>query len=167
MAEKLPDIFKRYRVDSNGCWLWLGPVNKRGYGQRIIDGKWMLMHRAFLSHHLGEYIPSSIYVCHKCDVPRCVNPDHLFLGDAKINNEDCRRKGRHGTSERGEKHPMAKLKERDVSEILIQLHQGASPLAISRQYKVSEACIYMIKNGANWKHVPRPGTASAAIGATP
>ncbi len=90
-----------YRPDtSSGCWLWAGTKLPQGYGLfrtgSIRDGtrRYERAHRASWRLHRGE-IPESLQVCHACDTPSCVNPDHLFLGTARENTLDMVRKGRH------------------------------------------------------------------------
>lgn len=73
----------------SGCWLWMGRVNQFGYGTIGIK----LTHRVVWEHEHGP-IPNGLYVCHKCDVPLCVNPAHLFLGTQLDNMVDMRCKGR-------------------------------------------------------------------------
>lgn len=80
---------------NTGCWLWTGNPNRDGYGKTKIDGKTVLVHR--LSWLLSEHEdPGDLFVLHKCDVPCCVNPAHLFLGTQADNVADRVRKGRSG-----------------------------------------------------------------------
>lgn len=77
-----------------GCWIWTGAVNcERGYGYFLFDGKPRLAHRASWAMHKGQ-IPDGMNVLHRCDIPSCVNPNHLFLGTLSDNMQDCAAKGR-------------------------------------------------------------------------
>jgi hypothetical protein len=81
-------------VPEAGCWLWLGGWNTEGYGKVSKHGKMVVQaHRMFYEIHKGP-IPSGMLVCHKCDTPSCVNPEHLFLGNHVENALDMVRKGR-------------------------------------------------------------------------
>ena len=90
----------RERVDrmsvpepNTGCHLWMGPVNDAGYGKIKVDGRMHRAHRVSYAANVST-IPTGMMVLHKCDTPACVNPDHLFLGDARDNILDATRKGR-------------------------------------------------------------------------
>lgn len=86
-------------VTESGCWLWTQTVDKDGYGvlaYRVAGKKATVRaHRASFMAFVGE-IQRGLFVCHKCDVPGCVNPSHLFLGTALDNTRDMIRKGRDG-----------------------------------------------------------------------
>lgn len=103
---------------TNSCWLWIGPLTNRGYGQFSDSGKRCLAHRYSFRIHKCQEIPSGLYVCHHCDNPRCVNPDHLFLGTNSDNQLDASRKGRLKSRSdahvRGESHSLSKLTEQQV-----------------------------------------------------
>jgi hypothetical protein len=79
----------------DGCWLWTGAINGPGYGSLRLDGqpKSVFAHR--LAWQLANGAMPNGLVLHKCDNPRCVNPDHLFIGTYTDNQRDCVRKGRH------------------------------------------------------------------------
>lgn len=80
---------------NSGCWLWTGALWLNGYGQLKIPRTRKNIGAHFASYvlHYGRVAPG-IYVCHTCDVPCCVNPEHLFLGTQSDNMRDASRKGR-------------------------------------------------------------------------
>jgi hypothetical protein len=85
---------------TDGCWIWTGGTNKRGYGKIRVDGRTTSTHRAaYLLAH-GS-IPQSLFVLHHCDTPSCVRPDHLYAGAHVDNMRD--RKERDRTA-RGDKN---------------------------------------------------------------
>lgn len=116
-AMYMPKIYERLksktRIDeSTGCWIWTGFVHTKRphpgnrYGGTSIPApgtpraaKTMHAHRAMMWVIHGPLTPQQC-VCHKCDVPTCINPDHLFIGSMKDNIWDSRRKGRHYESRR-------------------------------------------------------------------
>lgn len=88
------------------CWLWQAKLEKTGYGRARYQGKKYGAHQLSWILHNGP-IPKGLFVCHKCDVPSCVNPNHLFLGTPKDNTEDMTAKQRHaGRFQKG--HPYYK-----------------------------------------------------------
>ena len=129
----------------SGCWLWTGGQNRQGYGQVKVRGRQVPAHRVVL----GLEDTSSPCVLHKCDVPSCVNPSHLFLGTHKDNSVDMVKKGR---STRGERNSHAKLTEDQVHAIRTTYAQGGiTQAALSRQYGVTDVMISYIVNGKNWR----------------
>lgn len=101
MSEKWKDPYDRFVTKlsylPNGCIEWTANVNKKGYG-RFYDGqKMVLAHRWSYGFFYGP-LDESMLVCHCCDNPRCVNPDHLFLGTHADNVLDKVAKGRQARS---------------------------------------------------------------------
>ncbi len=81
----------------NGCVLWTGKVNRYGYGLIFHNKKCITAHRVSFILNNGSDVAGKL-ICHSCDNPTCVNPEHLFLGTHKDNTQDMIRKGRHGMS---------------------------------------------------------------------
>lgn len=102
-------------VKTNTCWIWNGKMAGNGYGQFLINYKGKYAHRFSYELHKGE-IPKGLCVCHTCDNPPCVNPNHLWLGTRKQNSQDMTRKGRH-VNNRGENAGMAKLSWKQIDKI--------------------------------------------------
>lgn len=148
-----PIYFERRSKRQGECWYWHPRDGKESYGQLRIDGKNWLAHRASWMIHFGE-IPEGMMVCHKCDTPRCVNPNHLFLGTTKDNINDALNKNRMYFQNEGRdfsftrKARVKKLNEIDVSEI----RKSIESLAIlSKRYDVSMSCISMVRRGKRKK----------------
>lgn len=80
---------------SEPCWVWVGGTYRNGYGQATWQSGKISAHRLSWILHRGQ-IPVGMFVCHHCDNPPCVNPAHLFLGDAETNGRDMADKGRAG-----------------------------------------------------------------------
>lgn len=93
-AAALEKIFSMCEpVPEAGCWIWMGGATPLGYGQMLVGFKTRLVQREAWMAANGP-IPDGLLVCHKCDTPFCVNPNHLFVGTYKDNSDDMRRKGR-------------------------------------------------------------------------
>jgi hypothetical protein len=134
----------------SGCWLWLGKTTPKGYGQ-IMKGprsrpQYEYAHRYSYRQSKGP-IPDGMLICHSCDVPSCVNPDHLFLGDSQANMDDCRAKGRNT---RGEGQHLSKL----TDELVRDIRTGRlSHSGFAEMYCVSRAAVYYAATRKTWKHV--------------
>jgi hypothetical protein len=111
MQKNTRAMFEKKFIVTPGCWLWMGKLHPRGYGR--FRGKTGDMAPRFSYECYRGEIPPGMQVCHKCDNPQCVNPDHLFLGTNQDNVDDKVRKGRHPV---GETCTSAKLTEAQVLE---------------------------------------------------
>lgn len=133
----------------SGCWLWTGAES----GDRMMygyycepGGRTVRAHRFSYEAHTA-HDPAGMYVCHRCDTPLCVNPDHLFLGTPADNYRDMRRKGRHA---KGRGHGSAKLRRADVIEIR---RSSESVCVLARRYGVDPKTVRKARDGVTWKHV--------------
>lgn len=136
---------------NTGCWLWTGAVQRNGYGHIGLGGRKsgnITASRLSYRMHYGKD-PGGLFVCHHCDNPYCVNPDHLFLSDNAGNMADCKRKGRTRCGGlRGEAHGMSKLTQAAVNHIRSTSEKGVD---LARLYGVSPQCISMVRSNQIWK----------------
>lgn len=85
-------LLGKIKIDTNGCWNWTGAL-RGGYGCVSINKKLFAAHRLSYEVYIS-LITDNLFVCHKCDNPKCINPNHLFLGTHKDNMKDAFDKGR-------------------------------------------------------------------------
>lgn len=134
------------------CWLWTGATAPMGwYGHIVHQGRSVAAHR--LSWELANGpIPEALQVLHHCDVPRCVRPEHLFLGTVQDNVQDASRKGRMHP---GESNGIAKLTEDAVRSIRREYRPGVRGelIRLARLHGVSEAAIRFVVRRETWRHV--------------
>ncbi|HEU4341010.1 MAG TPA: HNH endonuclease [Candidatus Binatia bacterium] len=97
------------------CWEWTGGLIRGGYALINLSGKKCLVHRVSYELNFGD-IPDGLFVCHHCDNPCCVNPNHFFLGTQQDNVDDRDNKKRLYWF-RGEEHPNHKLSDEQIAEI--------------------------------------------------
>lgn len=147
-------------IPFSGCWIFMGALNKAGYGVVGTGGRGSpndRAHRIVYRHYRGE-IPRGMYVCHSCDVRACCNPAHLFLGTPRDNRQDCKRKGRDTKPPRNEHlkaevHYAASFTNQQVRAIRTLLRCGMTQTALARDFGVSRDCIGKIHRGERWKSV--------------
>ncbi|MDV4166197.1 HNH endonuclease [Rhizobium leguminosarum] len=143
--------FFRFVGLRSGCWKWIGSTDPNGYGRMNVSGKPILAHRISYTIHRGQ-IPKGMVVCHSCDNPNCVNPDHLFLGTQADNVTDMHNKGRAiKRALSGENHGNAKLTEEAVKEIR---NSKESTSSLARKFGVSRAVVYAARERKTWTHIP-------------
>jgi hypothetical protein len=137
---------------NSGCWLWAGDALTSGYGVVWISDiprQRALAHRVSYEHHKGP-IPDSMFVCHKCDVPACVNPDHLFLGTNAENTNDKVAKGRQM---KGQNVPSSKLTDEIVKDIRASVANGSTQKQMCDKYGIAPGTMSFVINRKTWKHV--------------
>jgi hypothetical protein len=135
------------------CIIWWRSFHRNGYG-RATDP---MMNRQILAHRLawqecfGE-IPTGMFVLHKCDNPKCVNPEHLKLGTHQDNMRDMELKGR-SNSPQGEDKWCAKLTEEDVMEMRRLRTTGFTFQQIADKFSCTRSYACRVINGHYWRHV--------------
>jgi hypothetical protein len=159
--------------DPEACWEWTKRLSPTGYGTVAIRSRPVRAHRLAWELTHGP-IPAGLFVCHRCDNRRCVNPAHLFLGTHRENMADMVRKGRAATGDRsslnlypwlrarfrpnqhaqGERHGSHKLRAEDVRAIRALRRGGMIYRLIAERFGVSIATTAKIVSGDLWKHVP-------------
>ena len=133
-------------VTESGCWLWIGSWNWMNYGNFRHRKRSQLAHRISWEIYKGP-IPEGLFVLHKCDVPSCVNPDHLFLGTQVDNIRDAVRKCRFVV---GEKNGQSKLTENQAKEIKKDKRKNS---IIAKEYMISPSTICDIQHQRRWRHI--------------
>jgi hypothetical protein len=94
MSNLIKRFNQKYTEKESGCWIWTGSISPTGYGRITNNGNQHQAHRISYKIFNGEF-DQSLFVCHKCDVRNCVNPNHLFLGTNQDNMIDMVKKGRN------------------------------------------------------------------------
>jgi len=143
------------RIAESGCQIWMGCLSKGGYGGLKNGLRKQRAHRVMWELRHGPLKDGAV-VCHRCDVPSCVNPDHLFMGTYADNNADTWRKGRGRYAVmRGSQNAHSKLTEDGV--ILIRNMALALPTQqIADQFGINAETVRRIVRGQSWRHVPMP-----------
>lgn len=141
------------KVDVQGpddCWNWKGTLHPHGYG-RIANNKHLLLtHRVSYEIHFGS-IPEGLLVCHKCNNPRCVNPNHLYAGSTDDNMKDRLLAGRYAC---GERHENAKLTEQEVGIIRTSfIPYTVTIKMLAERFGVSTGAVSAIVYLRDWKHL--------------
>jgi hypothetical protein len=156
------------------CWLWKGTKTNTGYGQIGLGGRTQTTHRVswFLAH--GQW--PRLCVLHKCDVPACVNPEHLFEGTKADNARDMSRKGRCWQRRkperiisgdlhyarlspellaRGDDNGNSKLSEAQALQIIVRKRSGERHVDIARDFGIAKSQVSNIGR-TQWKHLLAP-----------
>lgn len=152
--QKVAERFWAKVEKTPGCWEWRGYRNRRtrtqlDYGRFKFNGKLALAHRVAYTLTHGP-IPPRRVVCHTCDNPGCVRPDHLFLGTMAENNRDKARKGRARTG----RARLTPAKVRTIRQRYATEDVSASELA--REFGVSKGTITHLLRGRSWPKAGGP-----------
>lgn len=157
--------------DPDGCWGWMAGKFASGYG--AISGTLIGLKTADRAHRASWVlangpIPDGLFVCHHCDNPPCVRPDHLFLGTVQDNSDDMVRKGRSNTTNiwvareklfrenlhlRGEQVASARLTEEKVREMRRLAAEGIPHTHLAKRFGVANNTAYCVVKRITWAHV--------------
>lgn len=158
-----PEVKRRLRIEylsanvapnlsDRDCWEWVQPKDRNGYGFASFESRCFRAHRFSYETYVGP-IPHGMVVCHKCDNPACVNPDHLFIGTHADNHRDMCSKGRNIMQthpERahmghcGELNPASRLADHQRKTIGSQWLSGTTRRQLAEEYQVSRGTIERI-----------------------
>jgi hypothetical protein len=128
-------LLTRTKTNEKGCLIWLGSKNKQGYGSAIVSGKVRRVHRVIYEYLVCD-VPENMDVCHSCDNPSCINPEHLFLGTVSDNMQDMLRKGR---AKFWGKVPLDPLLKEEVRKSVVR---GTPKKVIANELKISLQSVY-------------------------
>lgn len=132
-----------------GCWNWTAGKHPKGYGHIRSGGKIKAAHRVSYEIHCGT-IEDGLHVCHRCDNPACINPDHLFLGSNVDNMADKIAKGRQSRLH-GADNGKAKLT--DTAVRAIRAAKGIPSSELANKYGVNRSQIWLVRTGKRWTHI--------------
>ena len=151
MATMLERFEKFYTpVTETGCWLWLGSVSNR-YGE-LWDGRRNVRAHRYSFETFKRQLADGEVVCHKCDTPTCVNPEHLFAGTQSDNLLDCVAKGRKPIREESDLYRGA-VNPEIVRDIRRRRVAGERNCDVARRHGISNAYCSTIARGIHWPEV--------------
>lgn len=143
--ERLAKLSRR----EGDCIVYTGHLNANGYGQITFRGKNIAVHRLAYETYHGTLATDAV-VCHMCDNPPCINPNHLYAGTHADNGRDKRVRRRSTFGERNAGH---KLTEQQVLEIDSRLRAGESQRSLAAEYGIGQTTVSRINRRASWAYL--------------
>lgn len=131
---------------NTGCWLWMCATSSCGYGSIGYEKRRWVAHRLSWEGVNGP-IAEGLLLCHKCDTPACVNPDHMFVGTMADNMRDMVKKRRFAVAKRGNGSKLTELQAEKIK------HDLRSQSAIASEYGIHQSMVSLIKSGRCWTAV--------------
>jgi hypothetical protein len=151
---------KTKRDSKTGCWNWTGSKTTAGYGEIGFDGETHYVHRVSHIIYNGLIDEENPYICHTCDNPSCINPDHLFAGSHQDNIQDAADKGRVPTpqaAQSGEDHHSAKMTADKVVRLREMYASGEyTQTELANRFGIGAAQASSIIRGVYWEDAGGP-----------
>lgn len=157
-TKPLPELTREYadsfwsKIDIRGpeeCWPWKASSSRGGYGYvRIKGGAYAASRIAFRLYYGSD--PHPCHILHRCDNPKCTNPNCFFLGQHLENSRDAKRKGRTAF---GERHSQAVLTEAQVMDARRRRANGDPIRPIAEEFGVDIMTISKATR-ESWPHLP-------------
>jgi hypothetical protein len=149
-------FWKKVKKTEN-CWEWTANKIKHGYGRINFEGRPQLAHRVSWILSNGN-IPYGFVICHRCDNPSCVRPDHLFIGTMSDNKKDSDSKNRSYRTGKppiklGKENNMTRFTKDQILEIRSRYASGEDQYSIGRSYSAAQGTISNIVRRKSWKHI--------------
>lgn len=153
-ADKSEKQFLEKVDKTDSCWIWKGYRDSKGYGEIAgADGKRTRAHRVSWLFYRGQ-IPDGICVCHRCDNPPCVNPNHLFLGTQADNLRDMRTKKRWTPRVIvGGANPRCRFTADQVLALRKSFDAGGTLTEVAKKYALPISTVWNIVHRKTWSHI--------------
>ena len=156
------EIERRFwcRADKNGpdhptmpergrCWIWIGHLDKDGYGKISLAGRLVRAHR--LAHCIASgQIQAGLQVHHSCNRPACINPEHLSAGTNQQNVDYMVSLRRQAI---GARRWNTKLTPADVINIRLRRAAGESSTNLAIEFGITDGTVNAALSRKSWKHV--------------
>jgi len=153
------ELWKKVNIkDINECWEWMGQITEKGYGRVRFNGGRFYAHRVIFWLNNPKEIELKApkidrdtkgFLLHKCDNPKCCNPNHLFIGSQLDNAKDRASKNRSANFN-GEKNPNSKFTNEQILKMKQEKINGKSAYLLSKEHNVSYSCIKRILRGITY-----------------
>ncbi|PXX41126.1 MULTISPECIES: HNH endonuclease [Burkholderia] len=155
-VELLNFLLSRTQLSPTSCREWLGPIQENGYVKIWYSGTHRWAHRVVYELATGVS-PGDLHVLHKCDNPKCINPNHLEIGTRSDNMLDCAIKGRWHTEARTSAMRVSRAKKLSPSYVMAirtKEQNGESVKSIAKEFGIDCSMVRMIANLKTWVDLP-------------
>jgi hypothetical protein len=138
------------RADLGPCWVWTASLLSSGYGSFGCGHRNATSAAHRVAWELTRGPRNGLFVCHRCDNRKCVNPDHLYLGTVADNGRDAASRG-HTT--KGTRHWRAKLTDDSVRDIRRLFAAGETAVRLAERFDVVPQTVHRVVSRRNWQHI--------------